>query len=564
MTRSTSVDHAATQVFEDFSTHVSQTRPNTEQSVATSLRQNYPDYTLTMTPSSAGLINLANAGKAKATLDVESGFHLNLRSFQPPTGRLSKEPGTHNNTVYFGRYDYEWQGHQFIIYLTRYRELYQEPRTTYILHKASPSDITSEGHDRVSDDLIAAAVHQLLNCDGVVFVYDQENWQRSTELFASVQSANWDQVILNPTLKDNIIQDVEGFFDSQSQYADFAVPWKRGIILHGLPGNGKTISIKAISNALYARRPDPIPTLYVKSLAGCRGPHYSIREIFVKAREMSPCLLVFEDLDSLIDEKVKSFFLNEVDGLECNDGIMMIGSTNHLERLDAGITKRPSRFDRKYHFTLPGLEERVQYVEFWRRKLLAKGKKGSQGVEFPEELCTAIARITEGFSFAYLKELFVTSLLLVVASKRDAEKKNGNTISGSGNGAGVTNGADQSDHLSDETSSHRTTSDDYILTSNPTTSILNSSLLGRILQKQIETLRVELEEAMKSIEDANGSITSSAAVAAAVGAAVGVGVVEKGAAVEKDAEEKEKEKGMGGGQVRRVRRMMRRPAEDFY
>ena len=53
----------------------------------------------------------------------------------------------------------------------------------------------------------------------------------------------------------------------------------------------------------------------VKSLEGCHGPHYSIREIFVKARQMAPCLLVFEDLDSLVTDKVKSFFLNEVDGL---------------------------------------------------------------------------------------------------------------------------------------------------------------------------------------------------------------------------------------------------------
>ena len=255
---------------------------------------------------------------------------------------------------------------------------------------------------------------------------------------------------------------------------------------------------------------------------------------------MSPCLLVFEDLDSLIDEKVKSFFLNEVDGLECNDGIMMIGSTNHLERLDAGITKRPSRFDRKYHFTLPGLEERVQYVEFWRRKLLAKGKKSNDGLEFPEELCTAIARITEGFSFAYLKELFVTSLLLVVTAKRDVEKKKSGNTSNSSTDS-IDNG-DHPDHHSHLNSPHRTTSDDsYILTSNPTTEILNSSLLGRIIQKQIQTLRSELEEAMKSIEDANGSTTSSSA--------------------EKDVGEK---KTGGEGQIRRVRRMMRRPAEDSY
>lgn len=79
---------------------------------------------------------------------------------------------------------------------------------------------------------------------------------------------------------------------------------------------------------LYSRS-DPIPTLYVKSLAGCGGSHYAIRQIFVKARETAPCLLVFEDIDSLITDDVKSFFLNEVDGLESNDGILMIGSTNY-------------------------------------------------------------------------------------------------------------------------------------------------------------------------------------------------------------------------------------------
>lgn len=77
-----------------------------------------------------------------------------------------------------------------------------------------------------------------------------------------------------------------------------------------------------------ALRPEPIPTLYVKSL-GQSCDQDNIRTIFEKAREVSPCLLVFEDIDSLVSDGVKSFFLNEVDGLEGNDGIMMIGSTNY-------------------------------------------------------------------------------------------------------------------------------------------------------------------------------------------------------------------------------------------
>lgn len=68
-------------------------------------------------------------------------------------------------------------------------------------------------------------------------------------------------------------------------------------------------------------------------------------------------------------KNLEAFFLNEVDGLESNDGIMMIGSTNYLEKLNAGITKRPSRFDRKYHFDLPGVAKKTKCCEYWRPKL---------------------------------------------------------------------------------------------------------------------------------------------------------------------------------------------------
>lgn len=124
---------------------------------------------------------------------------------------------------------------------------------------------------------------------------------------------------------------------------------------------------------------------------------------------MAPCLLIFEDLDSLVNDDIRSYFLNEVDGLESNDGILMIGSTNHLDKLDPAISKRPSRFDRKYHFSIPGEEERRSYAEYWREKLLK-----NEYVDFPEELCGVIAKLSEGFSFAYLKELFVMALLSLV------------------------------------------------------------------------------------------------------------------------------------------------------
>ena len=199
------------------------------------------------------------------------------------------------------------------------------------------------------------------------------------------------------------------------------------------------------------------------------GPEYAIREIFVKARQSTPCLLIFEDLDSLIKDGVKSFFLNEVDGLESNEGLMMLGSTNHLERLDAGISKRPGRFDRKYHFVLPALPERVKYCDYWRSKL-----SNNKIVDFPPKLSEAIAKITEGFSFAYLKESFVSSLLAIAGSHRVTSK--------------AIDGLSESGQESHE---------------------LDHLLLWRVMSKQVKYLRAEMEDARKSAEDAAKNIATN-------------------------------------------------------
>ena len=139
--------------------------------------------------------------------------------------------------------------------------------------------------------------------------------------------------------------------------------------------------------ALMARS-EPVPTLVVKTLAQRGfGPQMSVRQIFTKARQTAPCLLLFEDVDSLVTDQVRSYFFNELDGLENNEGILMVGSTNNrrflqatrgmsenqaraddltVDKLDPGLSKRPSRIDRKYHFGNPSFEDRVRYCEYWR------------------------------------------------------------------------------------------------------------------------------------------------------------------------------------------------------
>jgi len=89
------------------------------------------------------------------------------------------------------------------------------------------------------------------------------------------------------------------------------------------------------------------PIADIQRSTGWAGEEYAMTQVFGKARAESPCIVILEDLDSLINDQNRSFFLNQLDGLENNDGLLVIGTTNHFERLDPAITKRPSRFDRK-------------------------------------------------------------------------------------------------------------------------------------------------------------------------------------------------------------------------
>lgn len=122
---------------------------------------------------------------------------------------------------------------------------------------------------------------------------------------------------------------------------------------------------------------------------------------------------VFEDLDSVVSDEVRSYFLNAVDGIAKNDGIFMVGSTNHLDRLDPGIAKRPSRFDRKYLFPNPNEEERTAYMKYWQGKLAS-----NSDLEFPDKLAPAAAKITHGFSFAYCQEAMIASLLAIARAEK--------------------------------------------------------------------------------------------------------------------------------------------------
>jgi hypothetical protein len=229
---------------------------------------------------------------------------------------------------------------------------------------------------------------------GEILVFQDSFFEKDQQLFDSIKSATFDNLILLQSLKQQIQDDFQQFFDSREVYERYGIPWKRGALFIGPPGNGKTHTLKALINQLGK------PCIYVRNFID----EDDIAEVFKRARMVAPCLVVLEDLDAMVNKINRAFFLNELDGFRVNTGVVVLATTNHPEKLDPAILDRPSRFDRKYYFSLPPDSERLSYIRKWNEGLQPE-------MRVTEAAATKTVASTEGFSFAYLKELLVSSMM---------------------------------------------------------------------------------------------------------------------------------------------------------
>lgn len=232
-----------------------------------------------------------------------------------------------------------------------------------------------------------------------IFVFRDGCWHKSKKLYRAVRATTLESLILRAELKRDITHDLETFIASRDIYEAHGVPWKRGVLFTGPPGNGKTHCVKALLNHL------DITCLYVQNLKQRYDTeHAAIRDVFTRARRVAPCILVFEDLDSLVTDDNRSVFLNELDGFAANHGVVVLATTNFPERLDPAILDRPSRFDMKYEFALPEAAERARYARWWNGRV-------SETMRVGDEVIDRVAERTEGFSYAYLKELWMSAIM---------------------------------------------------------------------------------------------------------------------------------------------------------
>jgi hypothetical protein len=235
--------------------------------------------------------------------------------------------------------------------------------------------------------------------EGAVLVFDDGCWQYNEDLYQDIQGSTFDNLILPTGLVETIRGDIERWLDSREVYQSHGIPWKRGIILVGPPGNGKTHLIKSLVNHF------DLSALYVRNF-GAEQDEYAenIKKVFDRARSCAPSLLILEDLDSLVNARNRSYFLNELDGFVLNTGVFVVASANDPGKLDPALVNRPSRFDRRYVFELPTVEERARYLQFFTSRLVGD-------LQLLETDAMTVAEQTDGFSYAYLKELVLSSMM---------------------------------------------------------------------------------------------------------------------------------------------------------
>ena len=222
----------------------------------------------------AGLLIFARAGHATATLDIKHEAYVAHRGYKAARGRKSEDKGKIKNDVTFGKYDYSWNGHSFIVYHASFMENETSHLDNlYILSKRPDSEValTTETPEAV-DELIIASTKWNAEVHDEILVFDQQRWTKDSELYRAVKSANWDDVVLNSHMKEALIKDDESFFGPRKElqalrgpletrdnfFTGFARP-PLPSPLHSVaaadgggvktPGNGKTISIKAVMNS---------------------------------------------------------------------------------------------------------------------------------------------------------------------------------------------------------------------------------------------------------------------------------------------------------------------------
>ncbi len=232
------------------------------------------------------------------------------------------------------------------------------------------------------------------------------------EVYVEVSETSWDDIGGLQDIKDTLTEGVEWPLRYPEIYANAKVEAPRGVLLAGPPGSGKTLIARALANQCEAsfisiKGPELLSKFVGESEKG-------VREIFRRAKQAAPCLIFFDEIDSLaprrgtgndgnVGDRVIAQLLTEMDGIEGREGVIVLAATNRPDMIDTALL-RPGRFD---------LIVELQYPNEAERQAIFKVHLRDRPLA-PEITVEELARLTDGRSGADIEAICRRAALLAL------------------------------------------------------------------------------------------------------------------------------------------------------
>ncbi|XP_036387812.1 zgc:136908 [Megalops cyprinoides] len=257
--------------------------------------------------------------------------------------------------------------------------------------------------------------------DDFRWALSQSNPSALRETVVEVPQVNWEDIGGLDDVKRELQELVQYPVEYPDKFLKFGMTPSRGVLFYGPPGCGKTLLAKAIANECQAnfvsiKGPELLTMWFGESEA-------NVRDVFDKARQAAPCILFFDELDSIAKargggagdaggaaDRVINQILTEMDGMTNKKNVFIIGATNRPDIIDPAIL-RPGRLDQLIYIPLPDLPSRTAILTANLRK-----SPVARDVDL-----AYLARITEGFSGADLTEICQRACKLAIRESIEAE-----------------------------------------------------------------------------------------------------------------------------------------------